>query len=130
MASHRADYALLTFMEHLGGDDARLDVDWADFVGNRSSELSFEVSDEDPTDAYLELQLYEVDEWGHELVLNGETLSGFDVPPVSGWQYWMDAVTGAALVAGENTLQVRRDPDTADSFVVGNAVVNWRAPVS
>lgn len=129
MADYRANYALLRFMEHLGEDANHLDVDWAEFVGDRSSERTFDVPVADPADAYLELQVYDVGEWDHEIRLNGEAVSGFDIPKEPGWQYWMDALSGTSLRAGENTLRIHRDTATMDSFVVGNVVVNWREPV-
>lgn len=126
MADRRPNYALLTFQEHLGSDEARLDVPWAEFVGNHSAQRRFEVPGEDPTDGYVELQVYDVGEWNHEITINGEPLTGFDIPEATGWQYWMDAITGASLQAGENTLQVHRSEGTLDSFVVGTVIVNWR----
>ena len=128
MTDRRANYALVTFMEHLGEMESQLDVEWAEFVGNRTTELTFEVSTDDPSDAYLQLQAYDVGTYGHDVLLNGQSLSGFDIPPGQGWQSWMDAITGTALQGGENTLQFVREADSTDSFVVGNVVVNWREP--
>lgn len=128
-ARRRANYALVAFGEHLGPDSSALDVEWAEFVGNRSSERSFDVPTADATDAYLELQAYDVGTFGHDILINGEPLSGFDLPPASGWQHWMDTVTGTELVAGENTVEFRRDQDSPDSFVVGTVTVHWREPL-
>ena len=121
----RADYALLTVLEHLGTDPDALNAEWADFVGDESTVHAFEVPTGAPTDAYVELQAYDVGSFGHEILINGEALTGFDVPPASGWQQWMDAVTGASIRQGENTLQVVRGPER-DEFAVGNVVVHWR----
>ena len=128
MTDRRANYALVTFMEHLGEAESRLDVEWAEFVGDRTTEHTFEVPTDDATDAYLQLQAYDVSTYGHDIVLNGESLSGFDIPPAQGWQSWMDAITGAALREGENTLRFVREEGSNDSFVVGTVVVNWREP--
>jgi hypothetical protein len=128
MTDRRANYALVTFMEHLGEMESQLDVEWAEFVGDRTTELTFEVSTDDPSDAYLQLQAYDVGTYGHDIRLNEQSLSGFDIPPSQGWQSWMDTITGTALQEGENTLQFVREADSNDSFVVGNVVVNWREP--
>jgi hypothetical protein len=124
----RANYALVTVLEQLGPSADALDVPWAEFAGDKSSIYEFSVP-ADATDAYLELQAYDVGSFDHEVLLNGEPLSGFDLPPAEGWQYWMDAVTEERLRAGENTLQVRRDTASGDAFAVGNVVVNWKEPV-
>jgi hypothetical protein len=126
---HRANYALLDFREHLGKDEDALDVPWADFVGDQSSTETFTVPTDDPVDGYVELQVYDVQAYGHEIVVNGDPLAGFDIPPHDGWQYWMDSLTGADLVAGENEIEIHRDPETLDEFVVGTVTVHWREPI-
>jgi len=130
MTDRRANYALVTFMEHLGQAESHLDVEWAEFVGDETSERTFEVPTDDPTDAYLHLQAYDVETYGHEIILNGESLSGFDIPPAQGWQSWMDDITGAALREGVNTLRFVQEDESNDSFVVGNVVVNWKEPTA
>jgi hypothetical protein len=123
--NYRANYAQLQFGEHLGPDQSALGVPWASYVGDRSSELTFEIAAE-PHDPYLEVQAYEIGSFDHEILVNDEPVSGFDLPPAEGWQYWMDSITGATLVVGENTIQVVRDVSTDDSFVIGNVVVHWK----
>lgn len=127
--SRHANYALVTFGEHLGGNEDALQVPWAEFVGDESSELSFTVPSDDAGDAFVLVQAYDVGAFGHEILINGESLSGFDIPPAEGWQAWMDAVTGTELREGENTVKVRRDPESRDDFVVGACTVNWTQPV-
>lgn len=125
----RANYALVEFNEHLGEDARALDVPWAEFAGNRSSVRRFSVPTDDPTDAYFTVQAFDVGVFGHDVVINGEPVSGFDVPPAEGWQLWMDTITGTDLVEGENTIRVVRDRDSDDGFVVGTVAVHWKEPV-
>lgn len=127
--SHRANYATLSYQEALGPDDERLDVPWAEFVGDRSSSHAFEVPVEEAADPYLQIQAFDVEAYGHDILLNGESLSGFDIPPGEGWQTWMDTITGEELKTGENTLRIERDTTTDDAFAVGTVVVNWRESV-
>lgn len=125
----RANYSQVNLAAHLGPNEHQLDLPWAKYHGDRTAEETFEVSTADPTDAYLELQAYDVGDYGHEILVNGKALTGFDIPPSDGWQLWMDTVTGSALQPGENTVQVARDVDSADSFAVGTLIVHWREPV-
>ncbi|MFC7047090.1 hypothetical protein ACFQH6_18335 [Halobacteriaceae archaeon GCM10025711] len=124
----RANYALLDVLEHLGDDEDALDVPWATFAGNRTSRLTFEVPSSDVTDAYFGLQAFDVGAYGHEVLVNDEPVTGFDIPPRDGWQYWVDSVTGTALVEGENSFRVVRDAATEDNFVVGVVTVHWKEP--
>jgi hypothetical protein len=125
---YRANYALLQVLEHLGPTSDSLGVEWAEFVGDRSTSHEFTVAGSDAVDAYLELQVYDVGDFDHEILLNDEPLAGFDIPPAEGWQYWMDSLAERELT-GTNTLRVRRNRSSDDAFAVGNVVVNWREPV-
>jgi len=124
----RANYALLDFQEHLGASPAGLDVPWAEFVGDRSSKRTFAVPTDRPRQSYFSLQAFDVGEYGHEVLINGESVSGFDIPPADGWQYWMDTITGTELHGGENTVQIRRHRAEEDEFVVGTLAVHWKEP--
>jgi len=126
---YRSNYALVEFGELLAEGEQALDVPWAEFVGNESTEKRFEVPVEGAVDGYVTVQALDVDAYDHEILVNGDPLSGFDIPPASGWQCWMDVMSGATLQEGENTIQVRRDTDSRDAFVVGTLRVNWREPV-
>jgi hypothetical protein len=128
MADRRANYALVQFQNHLGGDEAALSVPWAEFVGDETDTREFEVTTDDPTETFLQLQAYDVDAFGHGIVVNGTPLSGFDIPPAEGWQCWMDAVSGVDLVEGTNTIRIERDETTTDSLVVGVVTVHWKEP--
>jgi len=127
--TRRANYALVNFMELLAEEETDLDTPWAEFAGNRTDQHRFTVPTDDPTEGFVQLQAYDVAEFGHEILVNGQPLSGFDIPPSSGWQCWMDSITGAPLVNGENTVRVRRDDTTDDAFVIGTATVHWKEPV-
>ncbi|WP_324756337.1 DUF7383 domain-containing protein [Haloarcula sp. GH36] len=128
--AHRANYARCTFQQHLGPSADSLDVPWAEFVGDRTDRLDFEVPVADPADPYVEMQVYDVGDYDHELLVNGEALSGFDIAIGDGWQYWMDTVAPDRLDEGENTLQFRRNADGTDAFVVGSVNVHWKEPIA
>lgn len=126
---YRANYALVNVSCHLGPNPDGLEVPWADFVGNETPQFEFTVPTEQPTDAYVGLQAFGVERYGHEIRINGESLGGFDIPPTNGWQYWEDAITDTELQEGTNTLSVVREESSDDSFAVNNVTVHWREPV-
>ena len=124
----RANYASVHVGAQLAPEGRALNLEWADDAGDRTDAYEFEVATADPRDAFLGVQAFDVGEYGHELLLNGEALSGFDIPPNEGWQYWVDSVTGATLTEGTNTLEVARDEGTRDAFAVGTVWVHWQEP--
>lgn len=124
----RANYATVYVGAQLGPEKRRLDLDWATYVGNATDEYEFEVPVPKTRDAFVGLQAFDVGDFGHEIEVNGAVLSGFDIPPNDGWQYWMDTLTGASLHEGTNTVRVVRDVDSRDAFAVGTVLVQWKEP--
>lgn len=113
----------------LAPETGELDLDWADNVGDETEVYEFEVPTAEATDGYVGIQAFDVGEYGHEIIVNGDPMSGFDVPPNDGWQYWVDTFGDAvSLVDGTNRLRVVRDDDTSDAFAVGTVTVHWKEP--
>jgi len=113
----------------LAPETRELDLDWADNVGDETDAYEFEVPTDDTTDGYVGIQAFDVGEYGHEILVNGEPMSGFDIPPNDGWQYWVDTFgDSVTLTEGANTLRIVRDADTSDAFAVGTVTVHWKEP--
>lgn len=127
--SRRTTHTLVNFGELLAPHEDALDVPWAEFAGDRTSEREFQVETDEPADAYLQIQAYDVGSFDHEVLVNDDPLSGFDLPPNDGWQTWMDTLTGVSLEEGTNTLRLRRNEESGDAFVVGAVTVQWTEPV-
>ncbi|NHN64595.1 hypothetical protein G9463_15000 [Haloarcula sp. JP-Z28] len=127
--SRRANYALCEFQQHLGPAADSLDVPWAEYTGNSTDPVSFNIPASSSADPYVEMQVFDVEDFNHEIVVNGEPLSGFDIAPGEGWQLWMDTIAPERLHLGENTIQFRRNTDSKDAFVVGSVTVHWTEPV-
>lgn len=127
---YRATYATLDVRAQLAPEDVELDLEWAANVGDVTDTYEFEIRTADPRDGLIGIQAFDVGEYGHEVELNGETLSGFDLPPGDGWQYWVDSVTGSALREGVNAIRIRRNSAGDDAFAVGTVVVHWKEPLA
>ena len=125
----RANYATVYVGAQLAPEDSALDLDWATVAGDVTEEFEFTVTTDDPIDAYVGLQAFDVADYGHEILVNGESLGGFDIPPNEGWQYWVDTLSGASLHEGTNTIQFQRDADTDDAFAVGTVTIHWKEQV-
>lgn len=129
----RANYTTVYIGAQLAADEQTaeetLDLDWATSAGDETDEFEFTVTASNPLDAYVGLQAFDVGGYGHEILINGESLSGFSIPPNDGWQYWADTITGATLHEGTNTIQFRRDTESDDAFAVGTVTVHWKEHV-
>jgi hypothetical protein len=125
----RANYAVVYVGAQLGPEGRSLGLDWAEQVGDETAVYEFEVPTDDTHEPFVGLQAFDVGSYGHEIEINGETLSGFDIPPSDGWQYWVDSLTGAALHEGTNTIRIRRDRDADDTFAIGTVRIHWKEAV-
>jgi hypothetical protein len=126
----RANYAVVYVGAQFGPEDRSLGLDWAEQVGDETAVYEFEVPTDDTHEPFVGLQAFDVGSYGHEIEINGETLSGFDIPPNEGWQYWVDSLTGASLHEGTNTIRIRRDPDADDAFAIGTVRVHWKEAIA
>jgi hypothetical protein len=126
---HRANYETIYVGAQLGPENRKLDLDWATDAGDATESYAFEVPCDEPVDAYVGVQAFDVAAYGHEIEINDETLSGFDIPPNDGWQYWVDTITGTDLESGTNTLRFLRDTSSRDAFALGTVTIHWKEPV-
>lgn len=124
----RANYATVYVGAQLAPEEQKLNLDWATDAGDETEPHEFTVPSPTTTDALIGLQVFDVGTYGHEIAINDDPLSGFDIPPNDGWQYWLDTVTGAELVEGTNTVTIARDEATEDAFAVGTVTVQWKEP--
>jgi hypothetical protein len=126
----RANYAVVYVGAQFGPEDRSLGLDWAEQVGDETAVYEFEVPTDDTHEPFVGLQAFDVGSYGHEIEINGETLSGFDIPPNEGWQYWVDSLTDTSLHAGTNTIRIRRDPDADDAFAIGTVRIHWKEAIA
>ena len=79
-------------------------------------------------DGYLLITVRSVDTANHSIQINGQHLSGFDIPMPPGdsdaWFTYMDRIQPNALHGGTNNVQITRVGN--DNFVVKDLVVHWR----
>ncbi len=73
----RSDFTTILIQEHLGDKVQDLNVPWAQFVGNQTIPKRFEIDGNPRGKAYLLIQAFSVDEYGHNILINGKELSGF-----------------------------------------------------
>ena len=123
----RSDFRLIHFLEHLGDKAGDIKAPWAKFVGNQTTVRNFYIDGTPAWEAYLVVQLYDVHNYGHKILINGHDLGGWDIPPaVDKWQVWMDVIDVTKLKKGNNTVQIVRDASTGDNFLVGSVAIHWR----
>ena len=126
----RADFEIVRFNSHLGDKAGDLNVNWATFHGNQTPVKNFYIGQKPSADAYVLIQAYDVESSNHEIVINGVSLGGFDIPTTDEyrWQTWMDVIESGILKQGNNTIQIKR-AGGGDNFVIAHVAIPWREVV-
>ena len=126
----KSNFVTINFSVHLGDDISDLPEAAAfTFVGNQTSIKSFEI-DRDPIDeGYLIVQVYDVQNTGHRILINGTNLPDQDIVRTTArrWQDVMDVIPSGILRRGTNTLQIQR-AGGGDNILIGSVVIHWREP--
>jgi hypothetical protein len=123
-----ADFAVITFNEHLGDNESDLGSSWGTFVGNATTVRNFTVDGVPTGLGYLLIQTFDVQSQNHRIKINGKDLGGADIfphPVENKWQTWMDGIESGVLKSGNNTIQIVRAPG-GDNFLIANVTINWR----
>lgn len=123
----KANFEIIKFSEHLGNNAGDIDAPWAAFVGNQTTQKQFQVPGKPIGAAYLVLQVYDVQNLGHRIVVNGKDLPGFDIARTTAnrWQIFMDIIPSGFLKQGGNSIQIFR-AGGGDNILIGSVVVNWK----
>jgi hypothetical protein len=79
-------------------------------------------------EGYLLITVRNVDSDNHRIQINGQDLSGFDIPVAPGnsstWFTYMDRIQPDVLHGGTNNIQITKVGQ--DGFSVKDLVIHWR----
>ena len=109
---------------------ARSDFNWMPFTHDftalePSLSVDFPIEGTPIDDGYLLITAHNVSWQTHQIYINSQELSGWDIPiHSSGWQTWMDRIPSGVLQSGTNSIMVVRAAD--DDFTTKDIVVHWR----
>lgn len=123
----KASFAVVVFNEHLGDNAGDLPAPAFTFVGNQTSVKNFNVPGVPTDTAYLIIQVFDVQNMGHRIQINGADLPGVDIVRTRAheWQDVLDVVPAGVLRQGNNTAQIRR-ASGGDNILVASAVIQWK----
>lgn len=123
----RSSFEVIGFDEHLGDVASDLNAPGFRFTGDQTTERVFEISGDPKGAGYVILQLFDVENRGHKLFVNGKELPGVGIVTTGPqrWQDTMEVIPDGMLRRGGNRLQLRRAPG-GDNLLVGKAVVHWK----
>ncbi len=121
----QSDFAVVRVDAHFG--DTASDISTSlPFVGSLKN-VNFTI-DGAPTDGYILINSFDVDDKAHQVQINGKDLPGGDLVQHSGadrWQTRMRSIPGGILKQGLNTLTIKRHAGE-DNFLIAETVVHWR----
>lgn len=127
MADPYASFAIVKFFQQVGNPANKIEAPWAQFTGRKSLVETFFVTGTPQPGAYLLLQLYNVTDSGHGILINGQVIQDVDIPPLipNAWGIWVDVFSAPLLTTGPNTIQIVGGDRMTDNFIVGSVAIHW-----
>ena len=127
----RADFEVIEFREHLGDKKGDLSTPYP-FLGDASSVRNFFIGSPPKDDAFITLQVFDVQDSYHRIKINGMDLPGWDIAlhgVNNRWYTWTDIIPRNYLRTGNNTVQILRNTGSGDNFIINYVIINWREDV-
>ncbi|UCF07514.1 MAG: hypothetical protein JSW28_07650 [Thermoplasmata archaeon] len=122
----RANFEIVIFNEQIGEKEGVLDALWYEFVGSQTSIKHFQVPGVPTGLAYIMIQVFDVQNKGHRIIINGEDLPGEDIirTKANRWQDVTDIIPAGVLQQGDNTIRIKAS--SGDNILIGAAMIHWK----
>ncbi len=123
----KANFEIVIINEQIGEKEGVLEAHWYPFVGDQTSVKSFDIPGVPTGLGYIIIQVFDVQNMGHKIIINGEDLPGEDIIRTSAnrWQDVTDIIPARLLKKGNNTIKIRC-AESGDNIMLGAAMIHWK----
>ncbi len=126
----KANFETIIFNEHLGDDSGDLPAFSTTFVGDQTSIANFNIERTPVEKGYLLIHLWDNEKQTLMVEINGTNVfQGEYIAHQHGSHkasIFLLPVNANIMRQGNNTLQVKRDPNGSDNFHIYTVIVNWK----
>ncbi|UCE36522.1 MAG: hypothetical protein JSW00_13520 [Thermoplasmata archaeon] len=122
-----ANFDIIIFNEQIGDEEGEIDVPWYVYVGDQTTKRTFNIPGVPTGNGYIIVQVYDVQNKGHKIIINGEDLPGEDIIRTreNQWQDVTDVIPEGILRQGRNTIQIV-GAKSGDNIMIGAVIINWK----
>lgn len=123
----KANFDIVIFNEQIGGKKEEIKAPFYSLTGDQTTQKNFNVPGVPTGHGYIILQVYDVQNKGHKIIINGKDLPGEDIIRTreNEWQDVTDVIPEGTLVQGNNTIQIK-GASSDDNIMIGAVMINWK----
>ncbi len=125
-----SNFVIVPIHQHLGDNKSDISAPSYSYRGDVSDRYTFTVSTTPVGQGYLLAQVFGSSFQGHMITINGQNVTDFNgnfgATGKRNWGTLTAIVDDNVLKQGTNTIQIQRNADSADNFLVDNIIINWQ----
>jgi hypothetical protein len=130
-----SNFVAVPIEQHLGDNKNDIFAPGFPFRGDISNTFNFTIDTPNPVgQSYLLIQIFGSYSQGHTININGQNVTSpqgiLDNIGDGNWATLTVIMDDGILKSGSNNIQILRNIDSPDNFLIDNIVVNWQYPIS
>lgn len=129
-----SSFIVVPIQQHLGDNKNDIFAPSYPFRGDISDTFNFTIDTTPVGQSYLLVQVFGSYSQGHTIAINGHNVStpqgGFGNTSDGNWATLTIIIDQGILKAGSNNLQIMRNIDSPNNFLIDNIVVSWQFQIN
>ena len=125
-----SNFVIVPIHQHLGDNKSDISAPGYPYRGDVSDRYTFTINTTPVGNGYLLAQVFGSSSQGHMITINGQNVTDFNgdfgATGKRNWGTLTAIVDDNVLKQGTNTIQIQRNADSADNFLVDNIIINWQ----
>ncbi|MEJ7642436.1 MAG: hypothetical protein WKF36_09625 [Candidatus Nitrosocosmicus sp.] len=125
-----SNFVIVPIHQHLGDNKSDIFSPGYPFRGDVSDRYTFTLNTAPVGKGYLLAQVFGSSFQGHMVTINGQNVTdsngNFGDTGKRNWGTLTAIVDDNVLKQGANTIQIQRNADSPDNFLVDNIIINWQ----
>jgi hypothetical protein len=125
-----SNFVIVPVHQHLGDNKSDISAQGYPYRGDVSDRYTFTINTTPVGQGYLLAQVFGSSFQGHLITINGQNVTDFNgnfgATGQRNWGTLAAIVDDTVLKQGANTIQIQRNADSTDNFLVDNIIINWQ----
>ena len=125
-----SSFVIVPIHQHLGDNKSDISAPSYPYRGDVSDRYTFTINTTPVGQGYLLAQVFGSSFQGHMITINGQNVTDFNgnfgATGKRNWGTLTAIVDDNVLNQGTNTIQIQRNSDSTDNFLIDNIIINWQ----
>ena len=125
-----SNFVIVPIHQHLGDNKSDISAPSYPYRGDVSDRYTFTINTTPVGKGYLLAQVFGSSFQGHMITINGQNVTdsngNFGATGKRNWGTLTAIVDDNVLKQGTNTIQIQRNADSTDNFLIDNIIINWQ----